>query len=273
MAYIYVVGGSLAHGDTYGYSFGGELYHFGKKGQKWGRRQYQNEDGSLTPLGRIHYGIGEARTGVGQRLLGSGETTHKKATLGSLIKRDLKQQRDGAKQTAVAARLTAELLRDSLGMGKTRLEHDANRFAQMKLSDLGTQMKNFQGKVSSKYGEARGIASDFGQGAKFMAQMGSLYGATKLSEFGGKVGSSASRYGGLAKSLGKAAYYNYTNAGRGEIANRLQNASGRTAYRNAKRNASNLIRMASENARKYANSTYAGENIRSIKSRFKKGRR
>jgi hypothetical protein len=37
------------------------IYHSGTKGQKWGKRQYQNEDGSLTPLGRLHYGIGPAR--------------------------------------------------------------------------------------------------------------------------------------------------------------------------------------------------------------------
>ncbi len=33
-----------------------ELYHFGIKGQKWGIRRYQNEDGSLTEEGRIRYG-------------------------------------------------------------------------------------------------------------------------------------------------------------------------------------------------------------------------
>lgn len=36
-----------------------ELYHHGIKGQKWNVRRYQNEDGSYTPEGRIHYGIGE----------------------------------------------------------------------------------------------------------------------------------------------------------------------------------------------------------------------
>lgn len=40
------------------------LEHHGTKGQKWGRRQYQNSDGSLTALGRIHYGVGEARKGA-----------------------------------------------------------------------------------------------------------------------------------------------------------------------------------------------------------------
>lgn len=34
-----------------------ELYHHGIKGQKWGRRRYQNPDGSLTPEGKKRYGI------------------------------------------------------------------------------------------------------------------------------------------------------------------------------------------------------------------------
>lgn len=38
-----------------GIPFGNELYHHGIKGQKWGVRRYQNEDGSLTDSGRAHY--------------------------------------------------------------------------------------------------------------------------------------------------------------------------------------------------------------------------
>lgn len=37
------------------------LAHYGVKGQKHGERKYQNKDGSLTPLGRAHYGVGAAR--------------------------------------------------------------------------------------------------------------------------------------------------------------------------------------------------------------------
>lgn len=33
-----------------------KLKHHGVKGQSWGKRQYQNPDGTLTPLGREHYG-------------------------------------------------------------------------------------------------------------------------------------------------------------------------------------------------------------------------
>lgn len=37
------------------------LEHSGVKNMKWGQRRYQNPDGSLTALGRIHYGIGQRK--------------------------------------------------------------------------------------------------------------------------------------------------------------------------------------------------------------------
>lgn len=56
------------------------LVHYGIKGQKHGIRRWQNEDGSLTPEGYIHYGIGQkkqptqdlskddSKKGLGQRI-------------------------------------------------------------------------------------------------------------------------------------------------------------------------------------------------------------
>lgn len=35
--------------------FGNELHHYGIKGQKWGVRRFQNEDGTLTPEGKERY--------------------------------------------------------------------------------------------------------------------------------------------------------------------------------------------------------------------------
>ena len=43
------------------------LAHHGTKGQRWGRRRYQNEDGSLTTLGRAHYGYGNGRSSGSSR--------------------------------------------------------------------------------------------------------------------------------------------------------------------------------------------------------------
>ena len=40
------------------YVFDDELYHHGIKGQRWGDRRFQNEDGSWTPEGRERYGKG-----------------------------------------------------------------------------------------------------------------------------------------------------------------------------------------------------------------------
>ena len=42
-----------------GIPFSDELYHHGIKGQKWGIRRYQNEDGTLTAEGRQRYGTVE----------------------------------------------------------------------------------------------------------------------------------------------------------------------------------------------------------------------
>lgn len=51
-----------------------ELYHHGIKGQRWGVRRYQNEDGSLTSEGKRHYS-GEVMEQVvdGRRLFASKE--------------------------------------------------------------------------------------------------------------------------------------------------------------------------------------------------------
>lgn len=37
-----------------------EIKHHGIKGQKWGKRRFQNKDGSLTPEGKKRYGDGDS---------------------------------------------------------------------------------------------------------------------------------------------------------------------------------------------------------------------
>lgn len=48
----------------YAVTYSNSLSHHGIKGQKWGNRRYQNEDGSLTDEGRRRYGI-FGRIGMG----------------------------------------------------------------------------------------------------------------------------------------------------------------------------------------------------------------
>lgn len=58
-----------------------ELYHHGIKGQKWGVRRYQNEDGSLTPEGMKRYGVDAngkmSEKGMGKRLRDATKTALK----------------------------------------------------------------------------------------------------------------------------------------------------------------------------------------------------
>lgn len=52
------------------------LAHYGTKGMKWGRRRYQNKDGSLTRLGKMRYGIGGYADDIWQ---------NKKTPIGKLV--------------------------------------------------------------------------------------------------------------------------------------------------------------------------------------------
>lgn len=54
-----------------------ELYHWGVKKQKWGVRRWQNEDGSLTPAGREHYGVGKRVASDKKAVIAKGSTLYR----------------------------------------------------------------------------------------------------------------------------------------------------------------------------------------------------
>ena len=70
-----------------------ELYHHGIKGQKWGIRKYQNEDGTLTAEGKARYGYDET-TGKLSKEGRKVEKSDRKAALKDAIKiqKDVKKE-------------------------------------------------------------------------------------------------------------------------------------------------------------------------------------
>lgn len=81
--YTYKLGGMLItdelyHDDLEAMTFGrkdqNELMHYGIKGQSWGKRRFQNEDGSLTMAGRSRYDVGDPLQGSTNRTMATNRT-------------------------------------------------------------------------------------------------------------------------------------------------------------------------------------------------------
>lgn len=99
-----------------------ELCHFGIKGMKWGRRRYQNEDGSLTDEGRRHYGY--------------------------RLKRSINNIRE-ARRKKVLAKKRAKALEKAR---KARVEKKAHEEAKKKAIETGnaTEVLKYKNELSTK---------------------------------------------------------------------------------------------------------------------------
>lgn len=75
--------------------YGDTLYHHGIKGQKWGLRRFQNEDGSLTPAGKKRYGYLEESANKASKFAAYAKEEEKKYSKGLSDS----QKKNGVKQS------------------------------------------------------------------------------------------------------------------------------------------------------------------------------
>ena len=80
-----------------------ELTHWGISGMKWGRRRFQNPDGTLTPEGRERYGVGAARDAGKQP-----EMKKPPKTVSEMSDQELKSRIDRLNMEKTYAQLTSE---------------------------------------------------------------------------------------------------------------------------------------------------------------------
>lgn len=128
----------------------GELYHSGIKGQRWGIRRFQNEDGSLTPEGELRYNQGKQKLARG-KAAEMYKTKKYKAKLA--LKQEKQKVKDAAELAKTAkkeqAKLNAEdrvIKKKAKNMTDEELRNEVNRLAM----ELDYQKKSWQLEKSKK---------------------------------------------------------------------------------------------------------------------------
>lgn len=119
------------------------LAHYGTKGMKWYHRIYQNPDGSLTPLGRVHYGVGEARK----------KASAAASTAGKVVKktvRDLKNDRRDHVKIQRQRKAEKKALKDEAAQ-----QRRASEIEKLQKRLIKAQQKKTLAELEKEYGDAR----------------------------------------------------------------------------------------------------------------------
>lgn len=146
-----------------------ELYHYGIKGQKWGVRRYQNEDGTLTEEGKAHYSTSSSDTKQNnkqkskQKNSSSKESNNQNKTSSketdsvnsrTLAGKKIEDLTDKELQAVIVRRNNEKRLRESMNPKKEepkKPEYDkAFRDASKLANDIAAALPKGNGKVIKK---------------------------------------------------------------------------------------------------------------------------
>lgn len=128
-----------------GIPYSDELYHSGVLGQKWGIRRYQNEDGTLTALGRVHYGYKSATETVGKAAKATGRAVGKAAKTAAKYEVDKFKRRHPWMMNN--EELDAQILK-------------AKKVNELRTTRESARGKTFVGKLSNTMWKSFGLGTD-----------------------------------------------------------------------------------------------------------------
>ena len=153
-----------------------DIEHHGIKGQEWDKRRYQNLDGSLTPLGRIHYGVGMSREEMAEAR-----------------EAEERRQRDIDERRSVSIReMDNDQLRDAVDRSRNEMMFEKN---MMDRSANFLNNRNIEERLNMEYEEMQYQQSRL-KAERFMGRI------ERLARFGGNL---ASAYGKIEEMRGKSA--------------------------------------------------------------------
>lgn len=136
------------------------IEHSGVKGMHWGVRRYQNSDGSLTPAGRAHYGVGPARkfkTTVGSAIKkarkGAGRVKASISKSLKKIKTKSEERKEANLSNAILKGNVKKIVKNVDRMSDRELQEALNRARNVKaLNDLRVPKKSLTEKVGDVAG-------------------------------------------------------------------------------------------------------------------------
>lgn len=108
------------------------LEHHGVKNQKWGVRRYQNQDGSLTDLGRKHWGVGSGQRKTAEERLKDKEEKIKQKIAANEVKDRIKNLKKSEKEKKTAAKQAVREQKERESAAKKAAKDEKEREAQRK---------------------------------------------------------------------------------------------------------------------------------------------